>query len=129
MDYLCAVIRYVSAILLLIAFSAQTFNGAFIQLGYYINPDAYAKNCINKARPKLHCNGKCQLMKKIREEEKNEQENLERKWEIKVTVLAPAPVVYKAVLSEISAYKAPLAAPVFYKDAVILSVFHPPQFS
>ncbi|MFN8251014.1 MAG: hypothetical protein U0V75_03965 [Ferruginibacter sp.] len=127
MIYFCAVIRYVSAILLLIAFAAQTFNGAFIQLGYYMNPGSYAKNCINKSRPKLHCNGKCQLMKKMQEEEKKEQESLERKWEIKVTVLAPRPVAYKAVFNDIPADSAPLAAPDFYKEEIILSVFHPPQ--
>lgn len=31
------------------------------------------KRCENKARPQLHCNGKCQLMKKILEQEKKEQ--------------------------------------------------------
>lgn len=81
-------IRYLSAILLITAFAAQTFNGAFIKLGYYINPDAFAKNCVNKAKPKLKCHGKCQVMKKMQEEEKREQENQERKWENKITVLS-----------------------------------------
>lgn len=128
MNYLCGVIRYLSAILLIVAFAGQTFNGAFIQLGYYINPDAYAKNCINKARPKLHCNGKCQMMKKIREEEKKEQENLEQKWEIKVTVLAPKTITYKAVFKEIPAVKPHTVITDFYKKEVTISVFHPPQF-
>jgi hypothetical protein len=73
------VLRSLTIIPLLIAFSAQTFSGAFIQLGYAVNPEAFAKYCVNKAKPKLHCNGKCQMMKKIREEEKKEQENLELK--------------------------------------------------
>ena len=73
------VLKNIAAILLLFAFAVQTFNGACIKLGYVINPDAFAKYCVNKARPKLHCNGKCQMMKKIREEEKKEQESLELK--------------------------------------------------
>jgi hypothetical protein len=73
------VLKSLIAIPLIIAFAAQTFSGAFIQLGYAVNPEAFAKYCVNKARPKLHCNGKCQMMKKIREEEKKEQENLELK--------------------------------------------------
>lgn len=81
-------LRYLSAILLIIAFAAQTFSGAFVKLSYVINPDAYAKNCINKAKPKLKCHGKCQVMKKMEQEEKREQENQERKWETKVTVLS-----------------------------------------
>jgi hypothetical protein len=73
------VIKSLIAIPLIIAFAAQTFSGAFIQLGYAVNPEAFAKYCVNKAKPKLHCNGKCQMMKKIKEEEKKEQENLELK--------------------------------------------------
>lgn len=45
-------------------------------LSYYANTKAYAEFCINKAKPGLHCNGKCQLAKKIQQEEKKEQNNL-----------------------------------------------------
>lgn len=31
----------------------------------------------------MHCNGKCQMMKKLEQEEKNDQDNLERKSENK----------------------------------------------
>jgi hypothetical protein len=48
---------------------------------YLLNTNVYAKNCENKARPKMHCNGKCQMMKKIREEESKNQQNSERKAE------------------------------------------------
>jgi hypothetical protein len=68
-----------AAILLLFAFSAQIFNRAAIVLGYYANTASFAKNCENKTVPKLHCNGKCQMLKKLREEEKKEQQNPERK--------------------------------------------------
>lgn len=78
-NYLCAVLKSIAIIPLLIAFAAQSFSGVFIQLGYVLNPDAFAKYCVNKAKPKLHCNGKCQMAKKIKEEEKKEQENLELK--------------------------------------------------
>lgn len=43
-------------------------------LDYYTNTASFAKNCINKARPMLHCNGKCQMMKKLQQEEKKEQQ-------------------------------------------------------
>jgi len=80
--------KRITAILLLLAFSAQTFSSPFIMLDYYVNTAAYAKNCINKAKPKLHCNGKCQMMKKLREEEKKEQQNTEQRSELKVQVLS-----------------------------------------
>ena len=36
---------------------------------YMVNLQDYKKSCINKARPKLQCNGKCQMLKKIKKQE------------------------------------------------------------
>ena len=61
-----------TAILLMLLFSVQTFSTWLWVLDYQVNQAYIAKNfCINKARPKLHCNGKCQLAKKLAEEEKS----------------------------------------------------------
>ncbi len=57
----------------------QTFNRYVIIADYNINPQAFANNCINKAKPQMHCNGKCQMMKKILEQEKKEKKALEKK--------------------------------------------------
>lgn len=71
--------RYITAIFLLAAFAAQTFQQGLIVLGYYTNTASFARNCENKARPMMHCNGKCQMMKKLREEEKKGEQAPERK--------------------------------------------------
>ncbi len=49
----------------------------------------------------MHCNGKCQMMKKLQQEEKNEQENQERKAENRIEIalstksfFATAPIQY-----------------------------------
>lgn len=34
-----------------------------------------AQYCINKNKPKLHCNGRCYLMKQLKKTEQNEQKN------------------------------------------------------
>ena len=36
---------------------------------YMVNLEIYKKNCINKAKPMLHCNGKCQMLKKLKKQE------------------------------------------------------------
>lgn len=36
---------------------------------YMVNLEAYKKACINKAKPKLQCNGKCQMLKKVKKQE------------------------------------------------------------
>ena len=71
--------KQLAAIFLLLAFSAQMFSHAFIVLDYYTNTAAFAKNCENKAVPRMHCNGKCQMMKKLKQQEKKEQQSPERK--------------------------------------------------
>jgi hypothetical protein len=81
-------IRFTAAILLIFAFAIQTFKGGFVIFDYYANTAAFAKNCINKAKPKLHCNGKCQMMKKMQQEEQKDQQTPERKFENKIEVLS-----------------------------------------
>jgi hypothetical protein len=80
--------KQLTATILLLAFVAQTFSAPFIRLDYYFNQADYAKNCVNKKRPKMHCNGQCQVMKKIQEEEKKDQEQAERKMGSKLEVLS-----------------------------------------
>ena len=80
-------LKYTGFILLL-AFVAQTFSKTFIVAGYYANTAAYAKNCENKAKPKMNCNGKCQVMKKLQQEEKQDKQNPDRKTDNKEEVLS-----------------------------------------
>ena len=40
-----------------------------------MNVDAYKKACINKAKPILHCNGKCQMFKKMKKQAGANQAN------------------------------------------------------
>ncbi len=75
------------AFILIIAFFAQSFSKGLIIANYYSNTQAYAKNCINKAKPKMHCNGKCQMMKKLKQEENKDSQNPDRKNEVKTDVL------------------------------------------
>jgi len=46
-----------------------------IVLSYFTNKAAYERYCVNKARPQLHCDGKCQVAKKIKAEEERDQKD------------------------------------------------------
>ncbi len=48
---------------------AQTFSRSIAIADYMVNLEAYKKACINKAKPKLQCNGKCQMLKKVKKQE------------------------------------------------------------
>ena len=118
----------VAAILLIVAFIAQTFSGGLVMLNYYANTAAFAKNCENKAKPKMHCNGKCQMMKKLKQEEKQDQQNPERKTENKIQVLSSKSFYFSSVEAfAIAVFKAtPIEKNYPVKD-ISYSFFHPPQ--
>jgi hypothetical protein len=80
----------ITALALLIAFMAQTFDKAVIYIDFNINRDYIAKVlCINKEKPQSTCKGTCQLKKKIEEETKKDQSNPDRKSENKIEIVSP----------------------------------------
>jgi hypothetical protein len=81
-------LKGLTIILIIFAFSALTFNRAVIMLDYYVNTGSFAKNCENKAKPAMHCNGKCQMMKQMKNEEKKDQQAPERKGDYKIEVVS-----------------------------------------
>ena len=118
--------KIITTTILFIALIVQNFNRTIIVTSYYTNTEAYAKNCINKAKPKLLCNGKCQMAKQLQEEEEKDQQNAERK------------IVKEEVLSSKSfftvlVFTTPTSIKQYYnwqcKDTVDISasVFHPPS--
>jgi hypothetical protein len=69
-------LRIFTTILLLAIIFLQTFSSFVIQADYFLNKGYIAKVlCVNKNKPKLHCNGKCYLAKKLKEQEKQEQQS------------------------------------------------------
>ena len=79
--------KQLTVILLFTAITVQTFNQAVIVFNYYTNTAAFAKNCENKAKPMMHCNGRCQMMKKLKQEENKDKQNPERRSDSKDEVL------------------------------------------
>lgn len=69
--------------ILLMSFAAQTFNKVFIVVDYYVNTSAFAANCENKAKPFMKCNGKCQMMKELKEEAQKDHQYPDRRGENK----------------------------------------------
>lgn len=80
-NYLCTQIKKTSRILKIFAtifltFSIfiQTFSTFIIQADFFLNRSYIAKNlCVNRDKPLMHCNGKCYLSKKLKDQEKQDQ--------------------------------------------------------
>ena len=62
--------KLLAASIFILVICIQSFASWIIIAEYAINKDYITRNlCVNKERPKLHCNGKCQLAKKLASEE------------------------------------------------------------
>jgi hypothetical protein len=122
--------RHITAIIFFAAFLAQTFSKSFVMADYYTNTSKYAKNCENKAKPKMHCNGKCQMMKKLQQEEKKDQENPERKGENKNEIVLSS----KSFFTTVSNYRIHLTKRLYptlqspKETDRSFEVFHPPSY-
>jgi hypothetical protein len=122
--------KHITAIIFFAALLAQTFSKTFVMADYYTNTGKYAKNCENKAKPKMHCNGKCQMMKKLQQEEKKDQENPERKAENKNEIILSSKSFYAVVNAN---YKVAIIKQAFpqitddYSYNCTSNIFHPPK--
>jgi hypothetical protein len=119
--------RQILATILLLTISAQTFSSPFIMFDYVVNTAEYAKNCVNKAKPKMNCKGKCQMMKKMREEERKEQQNPERKPENKDQVLSSIFFFFSVEPLAGAFYKAEAFELKYPLIDISYPFFHPPQ--
>lgn len=81
--------KFIAVPILILLLMAQTFSKWFVEISFNLNRDYIAKNlCENRYRPVLKCNGNCVLMKKMKQEEKKEQDAPPVKLEIASIVLS-----------------------------------------
>lgn len=119
----------VFATILLLAFIGQTFQQGFYYVDYLVDKAEYVKNCVNKARPKMQCNGKCQLMKKIQQQEREQQKAPEMKLAGKIEVF-PAKYDGVAILSPVFTFThSYILMNEGYPVDQVSFVFHPPSAS
>ena len=92
-----------STILLLAIIALHTFSSFVIKAEYLLNIDYITSVlCVNKEKPKLKCNGKCYLAKKLSEDQNHDQQspaNTKEKFDIQLFYL-PNPFKLANVHSE-----------------------------
>ncbi|HEY2726758.1 MAG TPA: hypothetical protein VGI61_06270, partial [Parafilimonas sp.] len=120
--------RNIIAFAFAIIFCIEVFGNLLTVAGYYIDSSAYAANCINKDKPQMHCNGKCQLQKKLNEENNKDKQAPERKNETGNEVLssksffAVVQIPYKHFIAK-KYFSINAGSPVDHS----FQFFHPPQ--
>lgn len=120
--------KFILVPILMLLILIQTFSKWAVVVEYNLNKNYIATNlCINKARPKLHCNGKCQMMKKLAEEEKQDSSK-NNSARIKVQELVFNDEMNRSVLPGITyitlSYNED--APILKHSSPVSSIFHPP---
>jgi hypothetical protein len=106
----------------------QTFSKCFLVLGYQWNKNYIATHlCENRDKPEMKCAGKCYLCKRMKKEDKNDQENPERRSENKfelITFLASYRLTHP--IKYLVEAKYPTYQENIY-NCFFPSLFHPPQ--
>lgn len=67
-------IRNITIIILLFAVGLQSFNSSLVVANYKLNTEFYLRNCINKNKPQLKCNGHCQMAKQLQQAEQQNKD-------------------------------------------------------
>ncbi|WP_207428741.1 hypothetical protein [Pedobacter sp. SYSU D00535] len=67
-------LKKATAYLLILLIVTMGLSRCFIYAGFAINKDYIANTlCVNKAKPKINCKGKCYLSKKLKQAEEKEK--------------------------------------------------------
>jgi hypothetical protein len=81
-------LKQVTTYILALLIFLQPFSKIWIYVSFKINQEYIAKNlCENRAKPVMKCNGKCQLMKKLKQADKDEQKQAPQTLKDKSEVL------------------------------------------
>ena len=108
----------------------QTFSREVLVVDFTLNRAIItARFCVNKARPQLHCDGKCYFAKKLKQQEEREskapnalKEKLEMLPTAFIGLVPPAPVRWATPATGYGPHRS-----AYVPTNAVHGVFHPPQ--
>ena len=68
-------LKQAAALLIIISLLTQMFSRPLVYVSYMLNRASFEQHCENKNRPERHCFGRCQIVKRVQQEEEKEQQN------------------------------------------------------
>ncbi|RYZ95786.1 MAG: hypothetical protein EOP47_25115 [Sphingobacteriaceae bacterium] len=119
--------RSLTAFVLIAALITSNFSQLFVYAGFEMNRNYIAARlCENRAKPMMHCNGKCYLAKKIKqaaEKEKNEERQSLKSQFQEAFIGQDTRIVFSSFVLQV--IKTPyILSPSFQQAA---DIFQPPQ--
>lgn len=121
--------KKVSILFLVFVLLLQSGAKLAIVGGYYLNQEFIIQNfCENKARPEMHCNGKCYLMKKIKHHDAHENALAKLLKQIPEVTLSTVDIDYLISMPVIRVLSSSFNLYTFsYSSLSGKSIFQPPK--
>ncbi len=116
---------------LIVLLLTQVFSRPFIIVDYWMNTSSYLQNCENKAKPKLHCNGRCQMMKKMKSQDKSDSQTPEKRAGRSIEQVQSSKTFFTEINTSVNSTQLVSLIYIQYADDLLIghsgSIFHPPQ--
>jgi hypothetical protein len=115
------------AVFLLISLLLANCSSLCVYMGFELNRAYIATSlCVNKDKPEMHCNGKCYLMKKLKQaqEKEQKQERQAQKTPIQDALLVSSLKFERYAFAEV-VFHIPFSTGM--PESIKKSIFHPPQ--
>lgn len=121
--------KLTAILFLVMLMGVVTFSKNLLLAGYTLNKEWIAASCINKSIPKFGCEGKCQVMKLMNEEESHNPEPVPLKTPVQELLYSfkPSSFIFKPCKSTQVAPAGFITQP--YGSIPADSIFHPPSAS
>ena len=121
--------RPIIALSFIFIIACSVFSSNIISINFYLNQNYIASTlCENRDNPQLHCNGKCQLQKKLNQQEGKDKQIPDKRNESQIQIISS-----KTFFARLFAFIAFAVKKQFYSLVSCLhdlqsgSIFHPPQ--
>jgi hypothetical protein len=127
--------RFLFSVLFIAILLSKTAYSVFWQVNFYLNQKEIAdKECENKNRPEMHCNGKCFLAKQLKKAEaelESQKEKQEGSFSHLKVIESPIFISSTAIYFELNLDKLVQKKSFFkYKNSYLFELdsnfFHPP---
>lgn len=115
------------SILLLFSLLSANCSNLFVFLGFEVNQNYIAKElCINRDKPEMNCNGKCYLMKKLKQAEEKEQKQERQAQKVQIQdALVTQKLAFVSPVKQLKSAR--IAEITFALPRHSAAIFHPPK--
>lgn len=105
----------------------QHFSKVVVLADYLANTERYKQDCVNKAKPMLHCNGKCQVKLKLEAQEREERQRSSSQKLVELDHALSSRSFFPEMASSFEVMSTPnIVYDCAFSSSYIGSIFHPP---